>query len=119
VRQSKQNYIWLYKHFIALSQEYNLRYGKQHLSYMLLADMLATAPKNIANIPQTPMLVAITNKQWHVPNNPLQSYRNYYVGEKLKTPKDIERYYRVLGLKEGDNGRNQNILHNSSLLGAL
>jgi len=35
-----------------------------------------------------------------VPNNPLQSYRNYYVGEKLNTPKDTERYYRVLGLKE-------------------
>lgn len=103
VRQSKQNYMWLYRHFIALSQEYNRRYGKQHLSYMLLADILATAPKNIPDIPQTPLLVAITDTQWHVANNPLQSYRNYYVGEKLKTEKDTQRYYAVLGL-EAANG---------------
>ena len=100
VRQSAENYMWLYKHFIALSEEYYQRYGKRHASELLLSGLLSKAPNNIPNIRRTPMLVAITDTQWHVPNNPLQSYRNYYVGEKLKTPKDTERYYKVLGLKE-------------------
>jgi hypothetical protein len=110
VRQSKQNYKWLFQHFLALSEEYYQRYGKRHASELLLAGLLKTPPKNIPDISQTPMLVAITDTQWHVPNNPLQSYRNYYVGEKLKTPKDTERYYRVLGLKEEQNeDRSENI----------
>jgi hypothetical protein len=100
VRQSAENYMWLYKHFIALSEEYYQRYGKRHASELLLSGLLSKAPNNIPNIRRTPMLVAITDTQWHVPNNPLQSYRNYYVGEKLNTPKDTERYYRVLSLKE-------------------
>jgi hypothetical protein len=100
VRQSADNYMWLYNHFIALSEEYYQRYGKRHASELLLSGLLSKVPTNIARIGLTPMLVAITDTQWHVPNNPLQSYRNYYVGEKLKTPKDTERYYKVLGLKE-------------------
>jgi hypothetical protein len=100
VRQSADNYMWLYNHFIALSEEYYQRYNKRHASELLLSGLLSNPPKNIPHIGPTPMLVAITDTQWHVPNNPLQSYRNYYVGEKLKTPKDTERYYRVLGLKE-------------------
>jgi hypothetical protein len=100
VRQSADNYMWLYNHFIALSEEYYQRYNKRHASELLLSGLLSKVPTNIARIGLTPMLVAITDTQWHVPNNPLQSYRNYYVGEKLKTPKDTERYYKVLGLKE-------------------
>ena len=100
VRQSSDNYMWLYNHFIALSEEYYQRYNKRHASELLLSGLLSKVPTNIARIGLTPMLVAITDTQWHVPNNPLQSYRNYYVGEKLKTPKDTERYYKVLGLKE-------------------
>jgi hypothetical protein len=100
VRQSAENYMWLYKHFIALSEEYYQRYGKRHASELLLSGLLSKTPNKIPKIRRTPMLVAITDAQWHVPNNPLQSYRNYYVGEKLNTPKDTERYYRVLGLKE-------------------
>jgi hypothetical protein len=66
------------------------------------------------------MLVAITDTQWHVPNNPLQSYRNYYVGEKLKTPKDTDRYYKVLGLKEAqDESKVSNIPQVRELLEQL
>lgn len=100
VRQSADNYMWLYQHFIALSEEYTVRYGKRHASELLLSGLLANPPKNIPQVGLTPMLVAITDTKWHVPNNPLQSYRNYYVGEKLNTPKDTKRYYKVLGLKE-------------------
>lgn len=30
IRQSKQNFEWAYKHFLALNDEYTLRYGKVH-----------------------------------------------------------------------------------------
>lgn len=33
VRTSQANYRWLYKHFIALLNEYNLRYKKTHACY--------------------------------------------------------------------------------------
>jgi hypothetical protein len=99
-RKSKQNYMWLFQHFLALSEEYFQRYDRRHASELLLAGILKNPPKNIPNTRRTPMLIAITDTRWHVPNDPLQSYRNYYVGEKLNTPKDTERYYRILGLKE-------------------
>jgi hypothetical protein len=98
-RQSIENYKWLYTHFISLSEEYTRRYNKQHLSHKLLGDVLAKPPTKLSQIAITPMLVAITDTNWHVENNPLQSYRNYYVGEKLKTDKDTARYYEVLQLE--------------------
>jgi hypothetical protein len=120
VRQSSENYMWLYKHFIALSEEYYQRYGKRHASELLLSGLLSKAPNKIPHIRRTPMLVAITDTQWHVPNNPLQSYRNYYVGEKLKTPKDTDRYYKVLGLKEAkDESKVSNIPQVRELLEQL
>lgn len=119
VRQSKQNYRWLFQHFLALSEEYYQRYGRRHASELLLAGLLKNPPKNIPDIRQTPMLVAITDTKWHVPNNPLQSYRNYYVGEKLKTPKDTERYYRVLNLQEVYDDRDQTLRGQYNLLEQL
>jgi hypothetical protein len=120
VRDSTENYMWLYQHFIALSEEYYQRYGKRHASELLLSGLLSKAPNKIPNIRRTPILVAITDTQWHVPNNPLQSYRNYYVGEKLKTPKDTDRYYKVLGLKEAqDESKVSNISQVRELLEQL
>jgi hypothetical protein len=120
VRQSSDNYMWLYNHFIALSEEYYQRYGKRHASELLLSGLLSKVPANIPRIGLTPMLVAITDTQWHVPNNALQSYRNYYVGEKLKTPKDTDRYYKVLGLKEAkDESKVSNIPQVRELLEQL
>jgi hypothetical protein len=120
VRQSADNYMWLYNHFIALSEEYYQLYNKRHASELLLSGLLSKVPANIPRIGLTPMLVAITDTQWHVPNNPLQSYRNYYVGEKLKTPKDTDRYYKVLGLKEAqDESKVSNIPQVRKLLEQL
>lgn len=115
-RKSNQNYMWLFQHFLALSEEYYQRYGRRHASELLLAGILKNPPKNIPIGRRTPMLVAITDTQWHVADNPLQSYRNYYVGEKLKTPEDTERYYRVLGLKEAANEIENNQLRVRDLL---
>lgn len=98
-RESIANYMWLYEHFIALCDEYTLRYKKIHATYAKLADVLSIPPKNIPAIPMTPVKLAITNRDYIVENRPVSSYRNYYEAEKLLTPEDIERYYRVLKLE--------------------
>ena len=46
-RHSDLNYDWLYKLFEELSSEYTYRYGKQHLSYTKLKDILRYPPDNI------------------------------------------------------------------------
>jgi hypothetical protein len=95
-RESIENYNWLYKHFIALCNEYTNRYGKIHLTQAKLEQLLSNPPLNIPKVPATPIRVAITNTVWHVKNNPVQSYRNYYMGEKLKLQDDITRYHYVI-----------------------
>jgi hypothetical protein len=99
-RQTSANYFWLYEHFVELCEEYTRRYNRVHASETLLREILSNSPVNIPHAPRTPMLVAITDTVWHVKDNPLQSYRNYYIGEKLKTEKDTERYHRVLEAAE-------------------
>lgn len=39
VRESKQNFHWLYLHGIALADEYHTRYGKQHKSFPLIVEL--------------------------------------------------------------------------------
>ena len=97
-RESVYNYIWLYIHFCALCNEFRSRYKKTHKTEIKLRSLLQHPPKNIPAIPMTPVRVAITDKQWHVPNDPVQSYRNYYVGEKLHLDVDKNRYYNILNL---------------------
>lgn len=96
VRESIENYKWLYQHFIALCEEYTNRYKKTHLTQTKLQELLKNPPVNIPKVPATPIKVAITNTIWHVKNNPVQSYRNYYVGEKLKLQNDITRYHSII-----------------------
>ena len=46
-RESWDNYRWLYKHFIALGDEYKHRYGREHASITKLKDALYWHPDNI------------------------------------------------------------------------
>ena len=95
VRESASNYMWLYHHFLSLCAEYTRRYGKTHRSYTDLNTYLSTPPAALADKGLTSVRLAITDTQWHR-DCPVQSYRAYYVGEKLKTQKDLNRYMEVL-----------------------
>lgn len=95
VRESADNYAWLYSHFLALCVEYTRRYGKVHKSYTDLAMLLQPLPTNIPQVGPTPVRIAITDTQWHR-DDPVASYRAYYMGEKLKLQHDINRYMEVL-----------------------
>lgn len=82
VRQSKNNYVWLYDLFAALLYEYTYRYGKTHKCTSML-DALAEIPYNLADTDFTEPTPAMPD-QYKVPGNSVQSYHNYYNGEKQR-----------------------------------
>jgi len=81
VRQSYENYEWLYQLFVAVLKEYTYRYGRTHATERLVGQ-LYTPPTNI------PKGVGFTEpppampEEYRVKNNSIQSYINYYVGAK-------------------------------------
>lgn len=82
VRQSAQNYKWLYDLFVALCDEYTFRYGKVHLTDTKLRHLLMTPPKNIPDAPFTQPTQAMPNEYKH--NDSVVAYRQYYVHAKNK-----------------------------------
>lgn len=94
VRQTSSNYNWLYRHFLALNIEYRLRYKRTHSSWDRLAYLLSQFPKNITHQEMTPIYRAMPNV--YKTECPIESYRNYYISEKLKNKKDTDRYQLII-----------------------
>ncbi len=94
VRQSVENYNWLYEHFITLCVSYKLRFNRTHQTYEKLSLVLKDAPRNILAIEMTPIAQAMPDK--YRDPNPILAYRKYYVTEKLKQLHDIHRYNKYL-----------------------
>ena len=78
--ESDQNYQWHYRHFVALCDEYEYRYGKVHSTRTKLEKALSVTPTNIKRTKQiTPFKLAM--KQFPscvVEGDAVQSYRNFY-----------------------------------------
>jgi hypothetical protein len=81
-RASEQNYKWLYSLFVALLDEYTHRYGKMHATARLAAE-LAKVPRNIARVGFTSPTPAMPDK-YKVAGDSIQSYKNYYLGDKQR-----------------------------------
>lgn len=80
VRNSKENYLWLYKHFISLCDEYKHRYKKTHKTDSILREILNTSPSNIPDIRLTEFALAMNaHPECIIPDNTVQSYREYYI----------------------------------------
>tara|TARA_R110002020_G_scaffold213289_3_gene420016 strand:- start:5108 stop:5647 length:540 start_codon:yes stop_codon:yes gene_type:complete len=80
VIESSANYRFLFKLYKYLLGEFRFRFMKTHKSAELY-EPLFTPPKNINDcIKQTPFALAMPD-QYKV-DCPVQSYRNYYLGEK-------------------------------------
>lgn len=75
-RATVENYIWLYKHFVALMDEYTHRYGKVH-KCSRMAVPLWWPPKRIPAGNLTPVTPAMPD-HYKVPGDHVASYRNYY-----------------------------------------
>lgn len=76
VRQSKQNYTWLYNLWVSLMDEYTYRYGRIHASSRL-RDILKKSPRNLVSGKFTEPTPAMPD-EYKVKNNSVESYRNYY-----------------------------------------
>ena len=80
VRENTSNYQWLLTHTVSLIREYKLRYGKVHKSSSLLP-LLSTPPRGLPTGNLSSFPLAMPEK--YRTDNPVESYRRYYVGEKL------------------------------------
>jgi hypothetical protein len=82
VRQSDKNYSWLFDMFEALLEEYTYRYGKTHACQRLVW-ALEVRPNNISRGNFTEPTPAMPD-QYKVDNDSVQSYKNYYLGDKTR-----------------------------------
>ena len=84
VMKSAYNYIWLYKHMMALNDEYKLRYNhtKDHMCIQKLGQLLKTPPYNAPiNVKGTDATPAMPD-ECKVPGDSVASYRKYYIMKK-------------------------------------
>ena len=82
VRQSKDNYLWLYSLLCELSAEYTYRYGKVHKCEQIgLIKVLGRFPNNLKTIGFTEPTPAMPDEV-KVSGDSITSYRNYYISNK-------------------------------------
>ena len=77
VRQSKENYEWLYEMWLCLHKEFQIRYGKDHMSFVKLKGILREVPENIPNVPFTQPLQAMPDDVKN--KDSITAYRDYYI----------------------------------------
>lgn len=86
-RESKDNYIWHYEHFVALLDEFTHRFGKVSKTDVQLRYPLSNIPKNIPDIGPTPFKLAMgSNPECMFPNDPVKSYRAFYHTKQNRFP---------------------------------
>jgi len=102
------HYAWLYKHMIALNEQFKLRYNhtEDHMTIRKLKDVLRNPPKNIPiNKIATDPTPAMPD-ECKIPGDVIGSYRKYYVMKKRefatwKTPAVIPEWY-TRGINNGE-----------------
>ena len=90
-QQSWGNYMWLSLHGMELCREYTRRYGKVHKAeeiHRWLNRVIPPTFEGTTDTPNgvTPFAIAMPEK-YHVPGDAVQSYRDYYLGEKSRFAK--------------------------------
>jgi len=83
VRECSANYYWTFYHLVHLLCEYKFRYGKSHKCDELIS-MLERTPNNIKDtFTMTPFALAMKNEPQCIDeNDPVNSYRKYYLTKK-------------------------------------
>jgi hypothetical protein len=84
-RETRANYLWLWKHAYALCKEYTARYGKVHAMESMLMDGLYNPPANIKKGKLTPFAQAMPDQ--YKDSNAVVAYRKYYINEKERFAK--------------------------------
>jgi hypothetical protein len=81
LRQSKNNYVWLYQMWICLLNEYTYRYGKTHACARLI-EVLNNIPSNMEDSPFTEPTPAMPD-ECKIAGDSLSSYHKYYIDKKI------------------------------------
>jgi len=77
-RENKENYKWLFEHFVGLLQEYNYRYEKIHkCAETKFVEALSRVPNNMKLATFTDPTPAMA-EEYIISNDSLENYRNYY-----------------------------------------
>jgi hypothetical protein len=84
-RETRSNYIWLWRHAYALCKEYTRRYNKIHAMESMLLNELHDPPLNIKKGAQTPFAQAMPEN--YKDSNAVVAYRKYYINEKARFAK--------------------------------
>jgi hypothetical protein len=80
-RTTHENYRWLLIHWITLCEQFYVRYGKQHKSWIDLWEGLKIFPMDISEGELTPFAQAMPDI-YKNPKNHIAAYRNYMIAEK-------------------------------------
>lgn len=83
--QSIQNYQWLSNLALALCDEYEKRYKKEHKCKTVITFLSGIMPL-LPNLNLTPFAIAMKN-EYKISNNPIECYRNYYLKDKIRFAK--------------------------------
>jgi hypothetical protein len=81
-RECSANYRWLYEHFLALGDEYSLRYNKVHASVAKLETPLFLQPDNIKYTDEKTPIAQAMPDQYKRKHDPIYAYRAYVINEK-------------------------------------
>ena len=106
--KTSANYEWHYRHFIALCDEYEYRYGKIHESRQKLEEILKDCPQNIQIGKLTPQPLAMkSNSECMDPKDVVGSYRAFYMTKQTRfkmkwTKRPVPEWFRY---KEYSNDR--------------
>jgi len=90
-RSNTEHYYWLYKHMLALGDEYTKRYGKTHLTITKCKKPLQWAPMGMTTsaFKQPPQAMPDEYKN----ECSIEAYWNYYIGEKHTVANKNEKVY--------------------------
>ena len=96
VRQERENYKWLYRHFVALCDEYTHRYGKSHASARLKGPLMwrPFRPSALLDAIEEPYGFVLAMPDEYKSEDIFSSYQNYLMNEKqhfAKWEKDPSR----------------------------
>jgi hypothetical protein len=80
VRQSSSHYMWLYNLWLEMLTEYTFRYNKKHAAERM-KDVFYQLPKNIPHVGWLYDPTPAMPDEYKV-DNVMQSYRNFYIGDK-------------------------------------
>lgn len=82
VRGSLLQYEWTYHLFKFLCSEYTQRFNKVHLTDKKLKEILRTPPQSITDGGEYTQPPQCMPDQYKIPDDAVQAYRDYYIGEK-------------------------------------